>query len=33
MIDEIAESLPNKYETVTECCFNVGPASETASQH
>ena len=25
--------LPNKHETMTQCCRNVGPASQTVAQH
>ena len=25
-------ALPRKYETLTQCCFNVGPTSETAGR-
>ena len=26
-------TLPSKHKTLTQCCFNVGPTSETANQH
>ena len=26
-------ALPSKHETLTQCCFNAGPTSETAGQH
>ena len=26
-------ALPSKHETSTQCCFDVGPTSETAGQH
>ena len=32
-IDTQAKPHPNKKETLKQCCFNVGPASQTMAQH